>query len=97
MKTTKFQDDLNWILIRASMVAKQRLLKASEANDLTLMQGLTLCLLEPGEGVPMSAISDNLACDPSNVTGIVERLANGAYIERRESAHDRRVKTVQLT
>ncbi len=97
MKTTKFQDDLNWLLIRSSIVAKQRLMKAAEAYDLSLMQGLTVCLLEPGASVPMSAISDYLACDPSNVTGIVERLSNGSYIERRESVRDRRVKTIELT
>jgi DNA-binding MarR family transcriptional regulator len=97
MSTTNFQDDLNWILIRASMVGKQRLLKISESYDLSLMQGLTICLLEPGNVVPMSAISDWLSCDPSNVTGIVERLSNDHYIDRREKQSDRRVKTIQLT
>jgi MarR family transcriptional regulator, organic hydroperoxide resistance regulator len=97
MATTNLQDNLNWLLIRASMTVKQRLMKLSEEYDLTLMQALTLCLLEPGDTVPMSTISDLLACDPSNVTGIVERLSVGSYIERRESHIDRRVKTVKLT
>lgn len=92
-----FEDDLNWVLIRASMVAKQRLLRVSESYDLSLMQGLTMCLLEPGNVVPMAAISDWLSCDPSNVTGIVERLSKDQYIERREKQSDRRVKTIQLT
>jgi DNA-binding MarR family transcriptional regulator len=97
MSTTNFQDDLNWLLIKASMVAKQRLLKVAEDHDLSLMQALTLCLLEPGDTVPMSSISDWLTCDPSNVTGIVERLSNDLFIERREKSTDRRVKTIQLT
>jgi DNA-binding MarR family transcriptional regulator len=97
MATTNLQDNLNWLLIRASIAAKQRLMKASEAYNLTPMQALTLCALEPGEAVPMSQISELLACDPSSVTGIVERLSVGSYIERREASTDRRVKTIKLT
>ena len=97
MATTNLQDNLNWLLIRSSIAAKQRLMKASEAHNLTPMQALTLCSLEPGDAVPMSQISDLLACDPSSVTGIVERLSVGSYIERRESQTDRRVKTIKLT
>jgi DNA-binding MarR family transcriptional regulator len=97
MNKVSFQNDLSWLLIRASIMAKQGLLKVSEEYDLSPMQALTLCLLEPGDAVPMSTISDLLVCDPSNVTGIVERLSVGTYIERRESSIDRRVKTIQLT
>jgi DNA-binding MarR family transcriptional regulator len=97
MATTNLQDNLNWLLIRASIAAKQRLMKASEAYNLTPMQALTLCSLEPGEAIPMSQISDLLACDPSSVTGIIERLSVGFYIERREGSTDRRVKTIKLT
>jgi DNA-binding MarR family transcriptional regulator len=97
MATTNLQDNLNWLLIRSSIAAKQRLMKASETHGLTPMQALTLCSLEPGDAVPMSQISDLLACDPSSVTGIVERLSVGEYIERRESKADRRVKTIELT
>jgi DNA-binding MarR family transcriptional regulator len=97
MATTNLQDNLNWLLIRASMLAKNRLMKISEAYDLTPMQTLTLCALEPGEAVPMSQVSELLACDPSSLTGIVERLSVGSYIERREASTDRRVKTIKLT
>jgi DNA-binding MarR family transcriptional regulator len=97
MPITNLQDNLNWLLIRASLVAKQRLIKLSEEYNLTVMQALTICMLGPEDSVPMSTISDLLVCDPSNVTGIIERLSHGSYIERRESSADRRVKTVQLT
>jgi DNA-binding MarR family transcriptional regulator len=97
MSTVNLQDNLNWILIRSSIVAKQRLIKLADKYDLTMMQALTLCSLEPETAVPMAVIAEFLTCDPSNVTGIVERLQQGAYIERRESSVDRRVKTIQLT
>lgn len=97
MAITDLQHNINWLLMRASLIAKQRLIKISEDYDLSPMQALTLCLLEPGDPVPMSTISDLLACDASNVTGIVERLTVGSYIERKELSSDRRVKTVSLT
>lgn len=97
MSNANLQDNLNWLIIRGSMVAKQRLMRLSDEHDLSPMQALTLCSLEPEQTVPMSVIADFLICDPSNVTGIVERLQHGALIERRESSVDRRVKTIQLT
>jgi DNA-binding MarR family transcriptional regulator len=97
MAITDLQHNINWLLMRASFIVKQRLIKISEDYDLSPMQALTLCLLEPGEPVPMSTISDLLACDASNVTGIVERLTVGSYIERKELSTDRRVKTICLT
>jgi DNA-binding MarR family transcriptional regulator len=97
MATANIQENINWLLIRASMLTKQRLMKLAEEYDLTLMQALTVCLLEPAEPTPMAAISELLSCDPSNVTGIVERLSVGNYIERRENPQDRRVKTITLT
>lgn len=97
MSSTNLQDNLNWLIIRSSMIAKQRLMKLSDQHDLSPMQALTLCSLEPEKAVPMSVIADFFTCDPSNVTGIVERLQQGAFIARRESSVDRRVKTIQLT
>jgi DNA-binding MarR family transcriptional regulator len=97
MATIDLQHNINWLLMRASLVAKQRLIKISEDYDLSPMQALTICLLEPGDIVPMSAISELLVCDASNVTGIVERLSHGSYIERKELSTDRRVKTINLT
>jgi DNA-binding MarR family transcriptional regulator len=97
MSTVNLQDNLNWLLIRASMITKQRLMKLAEERDLTLMQALTLCLIQPGQLLPMSALTELLAIDPSSVTGVVDRLFVGSYIERREGATDRRVKTIALT
>lgn len=79
------------------MITKQRLMKLAEEHDLTLMQALTLGLLEPGTPLPMSSVSELLAIDPSSVSGIVDRLYTGSYIERREGTSDRRVKTISLT
>jgi len=90
-------NNLHWLFMKASLKAKQRLMKISEEYDLTVMQVYTLFLLDPGVAVPMHSISGLLSCDPSNVTGIVDRLVAGSYIERQENPNDRRVKVIRLT
>jgi DNA-binding MarR family transcriptional regulator len=45
----------------------------------------------------MKNISEFMACDPSNITSIVEQLVNEGLVERKEASYDRRVKTLTLT
>ncbi len=90
-------DNLHWLLIRVSLQAKHKLMEIAEKHDLTVMQIFTLFILEPGAVMPMHSISGLLSCDPSNVTAIVDRLVASGYIERNESASDRRVKAISLT
>lgn len=39
----------------------------------------------------MRVLADRLGCDPSNVTGLADRLEERGLVERRRSEHDRRV------
>lgn len=61
------------------------------------MQASALKQLQPGAPMTMSALADALGCDASNVTGIVDRLEARGLLERRETAHDRRVKMLAVT
>ena len=61
------------------------------------MQLHSLRLIEPGVETPMRALAQQLFCDPSNVTGIIDRLVARGLVERRESDTDRRVKIIRLT
>ena len=54
-------------------------------------------LLEPGKPLPMRRVADALACDASNVTGIVDRLEARGLLERRAAAHDRRLRVIAMT
>jgi DNA-binding MarR family transcriptional regulator len=56
-----------------------------------------LAELEPGEGRPMRSLAEDWGCDASFVTVIVDGLEQHGYAERRVAAHDRRVRTVELT
>jgi DNA-binding MarR family transcriptional regulator len=87
-----------WTLIWRLMQAnKPRMVRLAQELDLAPMQLHALRLIEPGGELPMGALAQSLFCDPSNVTGIVDRLEARGLIERRGAEHDRRVKILALT
>jgi len=53
--------------------------------------------MKPGEPLPMHELATMLACDNSNVTGIVDRLEARGLVARQPYALDRRVKHLALT
>ncbi|MER7927804.1 MULTISPECIES: MarR family transcriptional regulator [unclassified Streptomyces] len=55
---------------------------------------LSLLSLEP---LPMRRLARKLKCEPSNVTGIVDRLETRGLVERRPDPADRRVKLAAAT
>lgn len=55
---------------------------------------LGLLCLEP---MPMRRIAQKLRCEPSNITGIVDRLEARGLVERRPDPNDRRVKLAAPT
>jgi DNA-binding MarR family transcriptional regulator len=55
---------------------------------------LSLLSLEP---LPMRKLAQKLKCEPSNVTGIVDRLEARGLVERRPDPSDRRVKLAAAT
>ena len=87
-----------WALLWRIMQAnKPRMMEMARELDFSPVQLHSLRLLEPGVETPMRALAQQLFCDPSNVTGIVDRLEARGMIERRSSETDRRVKIIRLT
>src|SRR4051794_37922572 len=82
-----------------------RLFFAHRANLPTLAAELQLSpaqchvlhVIEPGKPIPMGQLAEMLACDASNVTGLVDRLESRGLVRRRPSPADRRVKVLDLT
>lgn len=85
------------ILFQLLMANRARLVDALEELDLTFMQAHALRLLEPGEERTMGKLAETIKCDPSNITGIVDRLETRGLVERRSALGDRRVKALVLT
>ncbi|AWL38271.1 MULTISPECIES: MarR family winged helix-turn-helix transcriptional regulator [Streptomyces] len=70
--------------------------RAAAAHTLTGAQARVLALLSL-EPMPMRKIARRLKCEPSNITGIVDRLELRGLVERRPDPADRRVKLAAAT
>lgn len=70
--------------------------RAAATHSLTGAQARALALiaLDP---LPMRQIARALRCEPSNVTGIVDRLEARGLVERQPDPSDRRVKVAAAT
>jgi MarR family transcriptional regulator, organic hydroperoxide resistance regulator len=87
-----------WSLLRVLLFAERRRFSAAAATfDLHPAQAGALMQLDEREGMPMHEIATRLACDSSNVTGIVDRLEVRGLVTRRTCERDRRVKQIVPT
>ncbi|UKY50044.1 MarR family winged helix-turn-helix transcriptional regulator [Streptomyces inhibens] len=69
---------------------------AAAEHSLTGAQARVLSLLS-AEPLPMRKVAQRLKCEPSNITGIVDRLESRGLVERRPDPADRRVKLAAPT
>jgi DNA-binding MarR family transcriptional regulator len=98
MKSSKSQACEAWkLLIRLFFTQRADLPAVAAKFDLSPAQCHVLHLMEPAQPIPMGRIAEALACDASNVTGLVDRLESRGLVRRQPSAEDRRVKVLQLT
>ena len=70
--------------------------EAASARSLTGAQAKVLALLRRGP-MPMRQIAQTLSCEPSNITGIVDRLELRGLVARQADPDDRRIKRVATT
>ncbi|SRR6266550_1577883 len=75
---------------------KQEMLAIAEAEHLTQVQLGTLYMLDQYGDLAMGEVANMLHCDPSNVTGVVDRLVAQNLVSRQENKIDRRAKTISL-
>jgi len=85
------------LLVRLFFAQRANLPPLAAELQLSPAQCHVLHLIEPERPVPMGQLAETLACDASNVTGLVDRLESRGLVRRRPSAGDRRVKVLVLT
>jgi MarR family transcriptional regulator, organic hydroperoxide resistance regulator len=86
------------LLVELSMsLMRERFIGTVTELELSPPQAHALKVLRPGHPIAMRELADGLHCDPSNITGIVDRLEARGLVERGAAAGDRRVKTLLLT
>ena len=69
---------------------------AAERHDLTRMQAFVLANLLAGPK-PMRHLAEALKCEPSNITGLVDRMETRGLVTREADPEDRRVKNITAT
>jgi MarR family transcriptional regulator, organic hydroperoxide resistance regulator len=98
MKSVESDACRAWQLLMRFFFAQREHLPSWGAEfELSPVQCHVLHLLEPGRPMPMGRLAQTLACDASNVTGLVDRLESRGLVQRRASTDDRRVKVLDLT
>jgi MarR family transcriptional regulator, organic hydroperoxide resistance regulator len=90
--------DIWELLLDVSMSrVRARFLHTITELGLSFPQAHALKVLRPGHPIPMRELADGLHCDPSNITGIVDRLGDRGLVERGSAPGDRRAETLMLT
>ena len=85
------------LLVRFFFTQRASLPPLAADLQLSPAQCHVLHLIEPDRPIPMGQLAETLACDASNVTGLVDRLESRGLVRRRPSDEDRRVKVLVLT
>lgn len=85
-----------WRLLFGLFFARKDMF-VSIAESVGLRPGDVRALLMLDEPRPMRDVARLMTCDPSTVTGMVDRLEHIGYVERRPELVDRRIKMVALT
>lgn len=95
--------DLRWVqeasrlLHRMAERQQAHYTTCAEEFGLTAAQSKVLMTLQPGEAVPMRELADRAGIDPSNLTGLADKLEARGALRRGQDAVDRRIKTLLLT
>jgi DNA-binding MarR family transcriptional regulator len=91
------QPDLTWARMLSLFVERRDAMFVTlTAHGLTPPHAHALSVLAEGP-VRMRNLADQMMCDASYITSIVDRLEEAGLAERRLNATDRRVKEVALT
>ena len=94
---TRGRDDAWEMLVRLFFSQRATLPPLAAELSLSPAQCHLLHLIEPDRPLPMKRLAQALACDASNVTGLVDRLESRGLVRRQPSPEDRRVKVLVLT
>ena len=86
------------LLVQVSMDRVHRHFGQTAAGlDLAPAQALALQELQADQPISMRQLAARLKCDPSNITGLIDRLELRGLVERRAHPADRRIKYLLLT
>ena len=85
------------LLVEFFFAQREHVPAAAKRLNLSPVQCHVLQLMDPDEPVTMGQLANTLACDASNVTGLIDRLETQGLVRRRPGHRDRRVKEIEVT
>jgi DNA-binding MarR family transcriptional regulator len=85
------------LLLDAGFLLRHHLDAELGRLGLTPAVARALYQLDPEQPLPARDLAELLACDRSNVTGLVDRLEEAGLVERHVEPTDRRIKTLVVT
>jgi MarR family transcriptional regulator, organic hydroperoxide resistance regulator len=95
-ETTELTDAaLVGLLFTAAQAAHVHYERVASRHGLTVQQAKFLRSLEGPQ--PMRAMAIQNSCDPSNVTGVIDRIERLGLVQRTPDPSDRRVRLLSLT
>ena len=74
---------------------RPRMMAAGQEFELSPPQSIVLRLLDQPR--PMGELAQQMHCDNSNLTGIIDRLEERELVQRTQADGDRRVRLIALT
>jgi DNA-binding MarR family transcriptional regulator len=87
-----------WIeTVRVTQLVEQKIVAQLGRHGLTLPQFDVVATLRFSEGVTQQELAERLLVTKGNVTGVLDRLENLGWVERRPDAQDRRANRLHLT
>jgi DNA-binding MarR family transcriptional regulator len=89
--------DLAWLGIRLVDRLKQDIREVADEVGLSVAQLDVLRRLRHQGPSPMRRLAEQMNCEASNLTGLVDRLEGRRLVERRPDPGDRRVRLLALT
>ncbi len=89
--------EVTWLMIAMTARLQANFAAIAAETGLTPTQAKLLMQLQPSEALPMRVLAERLSYDPSNLTGVADKLEQRGAVERRPDANDRRVKALVIT
>lgn len=89
--------EASYLLSQIAGRQQEHYARCAAGFGITAAQAKVLMSLQPGDPVPMRAFAERVRSDPSNLTGLVDKLEALGALRRVPDPADRRVKTLLLT
>ncbi|MDQ3251004.1 MAG: MarR family transcriptional regulator [Actinomycetota bacterium] len=89
--------ETTWLVLSLAERLQQGFAAHAAEFGLSAAQAKVLLRLQSGEDLPMRKLARSLGYDPSNLTGLVDKLEARGAVERRLDPADRRIKAIAMT